>query len=273
MCTVVVLRRPGHAWPLLLAANRDELRLRPSQPPGRHWSDRPEVVAGLDELGEGSWLGLNDHGMVAAVLNREGTLGPAAGRRSRGELVLEALDHAEAKEAAGALSDLHPDAYRPFNLLIADPKDCYWLRHGGDGGIRVHKVPDGLHMLASRELDDQAQPRIARFLPLFRAAPEPMPAEDGGDWTGWAPLLATRAAGIASSSSGTLSHPESESAADAMNLDGIALESGDFGTVSSSLIALPTYPGCDALPVFLHADGPPDLVDYTRVAMVPEAGI
>lgn len=271
MCTVVILRRPGHAWPLLLAANRDELRSRPSRPPARHWPDRPDVVAGLDELGEGSWLGLNDHGLVAAVLNREGTLGPAAGRRSRGELVLEALDHAEAKDAAGALSDLHPQAYRPFNLILADPKDCYWLRHGGDGDVRVHKVPDGVHMLASRELDDPAQPRIARFLPLFRAAPEPMPAEDGGDWSGWTPLLATRAGDIASFPSPSRSEVESESAAEAMNLDGIALDAGDFGTVSSSLIALPAYPGFDALPVFLHADGPPDLADYTQIAIAPGA--
>ena len=32
-------------------------------------------------------------------LNRKGTLGPATGKRSRGELVLEALDHAEARAA------------------------------------------------------------------------------------------------------------------------------------------------------------------------------
>ncbi|MGY9055065.1 MAG: NRDE family protein, partial [Alphaproteobacteria bacterium] len=36
MCTVVILRRPGHAWPLLMAANRDEMRGRAWSPPGRH---------------------------------------------------------------------------------------------------------------------------------------------------------------------------------------------------------------------------------------------
>ena len=106
MCTLVMLRRPGHPWPLLLAANRDEMHDRPSAPPARHWEDRPDVVAGLDLLGGGSWLGINDHGLVAAVMNREGSLGPAEGKRSRGELVLEALDHAEAGEAARALADL-----------------------------------------------------------------------------------------------------------------------------------------------------------------------
>ena len=34
MCTVVVLRRPGHDWPLILAANRDEMAERPSAAAG-----------------------------------------------------------------------------------------------------------------------------------------------------------------------------------------------------------------------------------------------
>jgi uncharacterized protein with NRDE domain len=83
MCTVVILRRPGHAWPLLLAANRDEMKDRPWQPPARHWPDRPQVVAGLDELAGGTWLGLNDDGLAAGVLNRRGSLGPELDMRSR----------------------------------------------------------------------------------------------------------------------------------------------------------------------------------------------
>ena len=66
MCTLVILRRPGHAWPVLIGANRDEMIDRESKPPGRHWPDRPEVVAGLDVLAGGSWLGVNDWGVVAA---------------------------------------------------------------------------------------------------------------------------------------------------------------------------------------------------------------
>ena len=120
MCTLVLLRRPGHAWPLILAANRDEMRGRPWTPPARHWPDRPEVIAGRDDLAGGTWLGLNDHGVVAGVLNRRGSLGPAPGMRSRGELALDALDHADAALAAAALASLDARAFRPFNLVIAD---------------------------------------------------------------------------------------------------------------------------------------------------------
>ena len=132
MCTLVILRRPEHDWPVVIGANRDEMIDRPAKPPGRHWPDRAEIVAGLDLLAGGSWLGVNDWGVAAAVLNRHGSLGPAAGLRSRGELVLEALDHADAVDAAAALSDLDPAAYRSFNLIVADNRDAFWLRHAGD---------------------------------------------------------------------------------------------------------------------------------------------
>jgi uncharacterized protein with NRDE domain len=249
MCTLVILRRPGHPWPLVIAANRDELRSRPARPPGRHWPDRADVVGGLDEAGGGSWLGINDHGVVAAVMNREGSLGPAPGKRSRGELVLEALDHAEAREAAGALADLYPDAYRSFNLVVSDVRDAYWLRHGEDGEIRVWPIPAGIHMLSSTELDDQNHPRIRAHLAHFRSAAIPEPEQ--GRWGEWQSLLASR------------TYPSEAGPTAAMTLD---LGNG-FGTVSSALIAVPAYPGLESKPIWLHADGPPDLVPFTPVAL------
>src|ERR1700689_5320684 len=123
MCTFVILRRPGNDWPVLIAANRDEMIDRPWLAPGRHWPDRPEVIAGQDTLAGGSWLGINQQGVGARILNRHGSPGPAPGQRSRGELVLEALDHADAHAAAEALAHIEPAAYRTFNLIVADNRD------------------------------------------------------------------------------------------------------------------------------------------------------
>ena len=116
MCTVVILRRPWHRWPLILAANRDEMRQRAWLPPARHWPDHASVVAGLDEQAGGSWLGLNDHGVVAAVLNRVGSLGPIPGKRSRGALILRALDEHDVGSATSAITALDPNDFRSFNL-------------------------------------------------------------------------------------------------------------------------------------------------------------
>ena len=246
MCTLIILRRPGHPWPLLLAGNRDEMQDRPWKPPARHWDDRPEVMAGLDLVGGGSWMGINDQGLSAVVMNRRGTLGPAPGKRSRGELVLEALDHAEAAEAARALAELDPDAYRPFNLFIGDPRESFWLRHGG-AGIAMLEVPPGLHMLTARELDDNRDPRIRHYLPRFREAEIPDP--ESGAWDGWRTLLASR-----------VPVPDEEPRA-SMSFE---LESG-FSTVSSSLIAIPAYPGFGPKPRWLFAPGAPDREEFIPV--------
>lgn len=223
MCTLVILRRPAHAWPLLLAGNRDERDTRPWLPPGRHWPQRPGVVAGLDCLGGGSWVGVNDAGVVAVVMNRAGTLGPAPGKRSRGELVLEGLDQGTARAAARALRTLDTSAYRPFNLVLGDAREAFWLCHRGDGSGMpdVHPIPPGLHLLSSRELNDTRQPRVRLFLPRFQAVPPPDPAR--GDWEAWIDLLRDR------------DYPTEEGPTAAMNF---RLDTG-FGTVSSLLLALP----------------------------------
>ena len=147
---------------------------RESKPPGRHWPDRPELVAGLDLLAGGSWLGINDWGVVAAVLNRHGSLGPAANRRSRGELVLEALDHADAAAAAVALSDLDPEAYRTFNLIVADESrrvlaaprgrsedraEAAQGRAVDDRGGRYRRSRDAAHRAGASRLSRVADPR------------------------------------------------------------------------------------------------------------------
>jgi uncharacterized protein with NRDE domain len=252
MCTMVVLSRPGHDWPLLLAANRDEMIGRPWQAPARHWPDRPEVVAGLDELAHGSWFGLNDHGVAAGVLNRFGTLGPAPGQRSRGELVLEALDHADAAAAAAALADLDPRAYRPFNMIVADNHHAFWLRHADPSGrerVSVHSLAPGLAMIAAGDLDERETPRLRRYRPRFAAAPAPDP--DRGDWDAWAALLAD-----------TETTPH-DGPAGAMRF----LTERGFATVSSALLALPAAGRRGVKPIFRFRAWQPKASPWESIAL------
>lgn len=252
MCSLIILHRPGTAWPLILAANRDELASRPWRAPDRHWPERPDVVAGIDLLSGGSWMGINRQGLVACILNRVGTLGPAAGKRSRGELVLEALDHATAAEAADSLSHLEARSYRSFNLILADEEEVFWLRNRGGATHEVEllTVPQGLSMVTAHDLNDAHSHRIARFLPAFRAALPPDPDTD--DWADWEALLAT----------GDTQDP----------LQGLSVVSGgDFGTVSSSLLALPNRPRAVAeeprLPIWRFAPGNPANAAFRPVTL------
>lgn len=250
MCTVVLLRRPGHDWPLLLAANRDERVDRPWDPPARHWPDRDEVRAGRDQEAGGTWLGLNDHGVVAAILNRSGSLGPAADKRSRGELPLEALDHAEAREAAEALAGIDAGAYRSFNLVIADNRDAFWIKGEGVGQVEVAPAPDGVSVLTAHDLNDvQASPRARWYLPAFEAASPPDPA--ASDWATWEALLGSKEKAPGEFDPNAAIHVETD---------------WGFGTVSSSLIALPA-PGSKATPpVWRFAQAWPARIAFTEVA-------
>lgn len=246
MCTLVILRRPGHDWPLILAANRDEMAGRPWKAPARHWPDRAEVAGGLDVEGGGTWLARNDHGVAAAMLNRVDALGPAPGKRSRGELPLDALDHADAKAAATALAELDPAAWRPFNMVLADNTGAWWLAsREGARAIAVEPIPDGLSMLTAHDLNDTESARVARYLPLFRAAAAPDP--DAGDWREWQTLMASGATG-----------------GDHFGAMSFTTDTG-FGTLSGSLIALPAVESPDPRGVWLFAAGRPGTVEYDPV--------
>ncbi len=249
MCTLVILRRPEHAWPVVIGANRDEMIARPAKPPGRHWPDRAEIVAGLDVEAGGSWLGINDWGVAAAVLNRHGSLGPAPGLRSRGELVLEALDHADAVAAAAALAHLDPAAYRTFNLIVADNRDAFWLRHSGTGAIETHPLDEGLSLVAAGDVDETATPRLALARPRFRAAPAPDPDQD--QWTAWQDLLSDD------------SPPPGAPPEAALRFR----TARGYGTVSSALIALPAISSDERRAVFRFAGWLPEPSPWRNVAV------
>lgn len=124
MCLVVFAVGVHADWPLILLANRDEFRARPSAPL-QAWPDRAGVHAGRDLQAGGTWLGLrrttSGAGRLALVTNvRQGRSAnaPEPARRSRGELPLaflqadsDPLTHATGLSAAGD--------YNGFNLLAA----------------------------------------------------------------------------------------------------------------------------------------------------------
>ncbi|MGG5818402.1 NRDE family protein [Falsiroseomonas sp. HW251] len=217
MCTVILLRRPGHAWPLLLAANRDERLDRAWDPPAAHWTDRPGVVGGRDRTGGGTWMAMRG-GVVAAVLNRPGSLGPAPGKRSRGELPLMALDAEDAAGAAAEIAALDGSCWRPFNMVVADARDAFFIRSLGEGAPGAEALPAGISMVTAHDPNDLASPRTRRHLPRFRAAAPPDPAS--GDWRGWEALLSDSRLG-------------EEGIATALNVPPVQ----GFGTVCASLVA------------------------------------
>jgi hypothetical protein len=180
---------------------------------------------------------MNRHGVVAAVLNRPGTLGPAAGKRSRGELPLLALDHRTAAGAAGAIAALDTAAWRGFNMVLADRSAAFFVRGPGHGQPQLEQLPLGVSMVTAHDPNDMDSPRTARHLARFRAA-EPAGPDD---WSGWREILADR---------------RGESV-EQINV----VPRGGFGTVCASFVSLPA-PG---RPIWLFAPGPPHAAGFEPV--------
>ena len=84
MCLFTLANQVVDAFPLVIAANRDELYARPTAEAGR-WADDRRIVGGRDLLAGGTWLALRDDGRFAAVTNLRGEAKPEA--PSRGTLV------------------------------------------------------------------------------------------------------------------------------------------------------------------------------------------
>lgn len=234
MCTVVVLVRPTH---ILLAANRDERLDRAWDPPATFWPDHPGTVAGRDRSGGGTWMGMNRHGVVATVLNRPGTLGPAAGKRSRGELPLLALDHPTAAAAAQAIAALDAAAWRSFNMVVADRTGAFFVRSLGYDHPQAEPLPQGVSMVTAYDPNDLDSPRTARHLQRFQAA-EPSGPDD---WQAWRDILADRRG----------------DPAEQVNVT----PKGGFGTVCASFVSLPAA----GQPIWRFAAGPPHQAEFRPV--------
>ncbi len=217
---------------VFIAANRDELLARLWLPPAAHWPEYPGIIAGRDQTAGGTWMGLNGDGVMAAVLNRHGSLGPAPGKRSRGELPLLALAAKTAEAAARAIAALDPAGYRSFNLVTADAAGAFLVRGLGQGRAGATKLSPGVTMITAGEPNDDAEPRIARHLPKFRVAA----------WDKW-PTLLTDDTGPRTS---------------ALN---IPTASDGFGTVCASLVALPR----DAAPEWRFATIAPERSEFGRI--------
>ena len=148
MCTLIALFRQVPGAPLVVAANRDEFYDRPTEGPALRRTPQGAIVAPRDVRAGGTWLGLNEFGLFAALTNRRGGE-PDPRRRSRGLLVLEALGARSALEAVERIEDrtLRAGTYNPFNLLLADREAAFALC-GGDRSERLRLEP-GVHVIGS----------------------------------------------------------------------------------------------------------------------------
>ena len=213
--------------PVLIRHNRMKCDPVPGAP-ARHWPDRQHVHrrAGRVKRWLMAWCERSWSGLWNTEPSR---LARTGGRkRSRGEIVLEALDHADAEAAAEVLGGLDGTSYRSFNMMIADTEKAFWLRNEArdDGEIDIFEIPEEVSGFHGHDVNDPVS-ACRRALSRFRVAQIPNP--DNGDWAAWETLLADR----------------TRAKSDDYAPPSISDNGAGFATLSSSpLIALPADPGC-----------------------------
>lgn len=263
MCLIIAAFHVNPAYPLIIAANREERRARPSTPPHR-WPDEPPsrpnsalrtphsgltLWAGRDETAGGTWLGVNAAGLVASITNRRRSPRAPVNPElpSRGLLCLEALRQptpAAALQAAQATLQQSPS--NPFNLFCANATEGWVLDWHG----KHWRLTAGVHIVSNRgNPDDGRLGVVQRARALLADADLTCTSLD---------RLLIDLGHLCANTEGR--HP-------------LCRPGGDFGTVSSSLLALDPQGGIAA---YHHANGPPCSVPYqpveTQMSPPPSAG-
>jgi len=152
MCLIVLAHQLHCDYPLILAANRDEFRHRPTH--NMHWWPDVEILAGKDLEAGGTWLAMHKNGRWAAVTNfRKVTTHNACDHidvlKTRGQLVVNFL--CQNDTALQFAKNLKMDQFAGFNLLLWDNQELIFCANQEQQQPKV--LPAGLYGLSNGQLD------------------------------------------------------------------------------------------------------------------------
>lgn len=157
MCLILFAYKVHPEYPLVLAANRDEVYARPTAP-AAFWSDHPNIYGGRDLEHGGTWLGVTRNGRVSAVTNFRDGYATKDSTRSRGELVGDFLRGTEPARAYADRISREAHTYNGFNLIVGDLDELHYV---SNRGTRVTMIEPGIHGL-SNHLLNTPWPKIKR---------------------------------------------------------------------------------------------------------------
>lgn len=170
MCTIAVMRSLHPRYPLLVAANRDEFYARHATAPAALGRTRAGdvIVAGQDSTAGGSWMGATARGFFVGVTNQRTGLPAALGRRSRGEVVRDALYEGTVDGVLALLERTDPSQFNPFNLVFGDASDVrVAYARDNPASVEVHALGAGAHALTNDRIGSALFPKAERVRALL----------------------------------------------------------------------------------------------------------
>ncbi|MBC7574205.1 MAG: NRDE family protein [Herminiimonas sp.] len=166
MCLIVFAWKLIPGAPLIAAANRDEFYDRPAAP-ASWWEDHPQVYAGRDLRGGGTWLGVSRAGRFAALTNIRAPSERRDGAPSRGALVADYLAGEDTPSEYVTRNKARTDDFNGFNLLIGDDHTMIWYSNRDHGDARNGQpLEPGIYGLSNDRLD-APWPKVVRTKAQF----------------------------------------------------------------------------------------------------------
>lgn len=141
MCTVIVAFKHFSRSPLIIAANRDEFFFRETDPPSII-NQSPKILAPRDRLKSGTFIGINQWGLVAAITNLSGLTSKDINKKSRGYIVLRALGSPDIERLLMDLKYIDFSDYNLFQLFVADRERAILLKYTGK--VTIEECPQGV---------------------------------------------------------------------------------------------------------------------------------
>jgi uncharacterized protein with NRDE domain len=152
MCLIAMAWGVSPAYPLVIAANRDEYYARPTAPLARWTTEAGHtIVSGRDLRDGGTWMGFTPQGRFAMLTNlRDPSAMPPPQARSRGALVMDWLTSTLAMEIWRVQHDW--SQYAGFNLIVGNwpAQQCHYL---SSHSIAQALEPGKIYGLSNAALD------------------------------------------------------------------------------------------------------------------------
>jgi hypothetical protein len=146
MCSIILLNKVNQEFPLIIAANRDEVPSRKFTKP-QILSKEPIIVGGMDKSKGGSWLAINKQSLFAIITNQNPT--DHHKKTTRGQIVLDALKYQSLKELLAFVEDFDPKDYNDFNLVFGNQEVVYvahsYLLHS----MVIREIPQGINVITN----------------------------------------------------------------------------------------------------------------------------
>ena len=165
MCLILFAYKSHPKYKLVIAANRDEFYARETTA-AKFWDDHPDMLAGRDLEGGGTWFGINRSGKVSLLTNYRDLSNIKPNAPTRGKLVSDFLIAEPDVSLYLDIIDNLAESYNGFNLILGSVDDLWYY---SNVERKKYMLGSGVYGLSNRLLNSP-WPKVVKGTKKLTAA-------------------------------------------------------------------------------------------------------